>query len=203
MLDPKFVIIGAVLNLIGSIGYVIDTLKGKVKPNRVSFALWAFAPLIAFGAQINQGVGLQSLMTFMVGFGPLLVFVASFANKKAVWQLTRFDYICGGLSLIGLALWLITQEGNIAILFAIMADGLAAIPTVVKSYQAPETENGWLFLLGAISAGITLLTIDDWTFAHWAFPVYILLICLLIFSLVQFKLGKKISSIEANTPKPY
>jgi hypothetical protein len=203
MLDPKFVVLGSILNLIGTAGYVIDTLKGKVKPNRVSFLLWALAPLIAFSAQINQGVGLQSLMTFMVGFGPLLVLLASFVNKKSVWQLTRFDFFCGGLSLLGLALWMITREGNLAIAFGISADALAAVPTVVKSYKEPESENGRMFLYSAISALITLLTVDVWNFANYAFPLYILTICLLIFSLVEFKLGKKISKFEDNSPKTF
>ncbi|MBI2592445.1 hypothetical protein HYW36_03135 [Candidatus Saccharibacteria bacterium] len=191
MISDKFVIFAALLNLWGSLGYAYLTLKGKVKPNRVTFSLWALAPLVAFGAQIGEGVGLQSLMTFMVGFGPLIVLTASFMNKKAYWRLKKFDYVCGGLSLLGLALWALTGEGNMAIAFAILADGLAALPTVVKSYIAPQTENWLLYFLGVISAGITMLTIDTWTFAYWGFPVYILLICALISALVKFKLGTK------------
>lgn len=193
MISDKFVIFAALLNLWGSLGYANLTLKGKVKPNRVTFSLWALAPLVAFGAQIGKGVGLQSLMTFMVGFGPLLVLIASFMNKSAYWHLQRFDYICGGLSLLGLALWLITGEGNLAIALAILADGLAALPTVYKSYIAPQTENWFLYFLGVISAIITLLTIDKWTFAYWGFPVYILVICVVITVLVKFELGKKMS----------
>ena len=193
MISDKFVIFAALLNLWGSLGYAYLTIKGRVKPNRVTFSLWALAPLVAFGAQIGKGVGLQSLMTFMVGFGPLLVLIASFMNKKAYWRLKRFDYVCGALSLFGLGLWLITGEGNLAIAFAILADGLAALPTVYKSYIAPQTENWLLYFLAVLSAGITLLTIDKWTFAYWSFPAYILIICIIITALVKFELGKKVS----------
>lgn len=193
MISDKFVIFAALLNLWGSLGYANLTLKGKVKPNRVTFSLWALAPLVAFGAQIGEGVGLQSLMTFMVGFGPLIVLITSFMNKESYWQLKKFDYVCGGLSIIGLGLWAITGEGNLAIFFAILADGLAALPTVVKSYIAPKTENWFLYFLAVISAIVTLLTIDKWTFAYWGFPVYILAICIVITVLVKFELGKKVS----------
>src|SRR3989344_6026188 len=162
MLDPKFVIFGAILNLIGSTTYVIATLRGNTKPNRVSWFLWAAIPFIAFSAELSLGVGLQSLMTFMVGFGPLMVFTASFVNRRSVWKLTRFDFICGGLSVLGLLLWLLIEQGNIAIAFSIVADILAAVPTIVKSYKAPETESSQVFLFAAISAGITMLTIDEW-----------------------------------------
>ena len=69
MLNQNFVILAAALNLYGSASYVIETLKGKTKPNRVTWFIWALAPLIAFAAMASEGVGLSALMTFMVGFG--------------------------------------------------------------------------------------------------------------------------------------
>lgn len=187
MLNENFVILGFLISLFGSLKYLIQTIQGKVKPNKVTFFLWALAPLVAFTAQIKQGVGIQSLMTFGAGFSCLIIFTASFSNKKAQWKLSTFDLICGAFSLLGLLFWFITRIGNIAIIFAIIADALAALPTIVKIYRYPETENGWIYLLAAVSASITLLTIKNWHFAYYGFPLYILLICLLIFSLSQFK----------------
>lgn len=132
-------------------------------------------------------------MTFIVGFNPLLIFLASFINKKSVWKITKLDLICGGLSFAGLLLWLVTQVGNIAILFAILADLLAGIPTVIKAYREPETENYHAFFFGVINAAITLLVIKTWDFAHYAFPIYIFAICALLVLLIRFKLGKIIS----------
>lgn len=192
MINQNFVIVGAIIAAIGSLSYLIDTVKGRVKPNRVSFLLWSLAPLIAFFAEIKQGVGIQALMTFIVGILPLTIFIASFVNKKAVWNLTGFDLICGALSIIGLVFWYITKSGNIAIIFSIVADALAAVPTVVKSFNYPETESAWPYFASTISAILTLLTVTVWNVANIAFPLYIVLITLLIFSLVQFKLGKKI-----------
>lgn len=90
---------------------------------------------------------------------------------------------------MGLVVWKITGEGNLAILFSILADGFAAIPTVIKSYFQPETESSRAYLFGAINAAIALLTIRVWSFAQWAFPVYIFGICVLIYVLVRFRLG--------------
>ena len=100
--------------------------------------MWALAPMVAFAAQLSEGVGLQSLVTFAAGFTPLMVLIASFMNRKSVWVITKFDIYCGVLSLSGLLLWFVTREGSIAILFAIIADGLAAAPTIVKSWKHPE-----------------------------------------------------------------
>jgi uncharacterized membrane protein len=122
MLDQNFVILGAIIATVGGVSYLIDTLKGKVKPNRVSYLLWSLAPLIAFFAEIQQGVGLQALMTFIVGVLPLTVLIDSFVNKNEEWKLTSFDVICGALSVVGLVLWFVTRSGNIAIFFSILAD---------------------------------------------------------------------------------
>jgi hypothetical protein len=194
MLNQNFIIIGTLIGAAGSFAYLVDTVKGKVKPNRVSFLLWSIAPFIAFAAQIKQGVGLESLMTFSTGFLPLTTFIASFANKKAEWKITKFDIVCGVLSIIGLILWLMTKVGNIAITFSILADGLAAIPTIVKAYQYPDTELAWPWMATVFGVVLTLLTLNELTFANSGFIIYILFVNTLIFSLVQFRIGEKLSS---------
>lgn len=193
MINQNFVIVGSLLNLFGAITYIIQVVKGNVKPNRISWLLWALAPLIAFSAEIKQGVGIQSLMTFTVGFCPLLVFFASFVNKKSVWKIGRLDIACGILSLLALVLWYITKIGNIAILFGIISDGLAAIPTIRKAFLYPETENDIEFMMGGTNAVITLLTIRTWNFQHFGFPVYILIVNLILVTSIRFKLGKRFS----------
>jgi hypothetical protein len=196
MLHSNFVIVGTLIGAVGSLAYLIDTVKGKVKPNRVSFLLWSIAPFIAFAAQVKQGVGLESLMTFSTGFLPLTVFVASFVNKKAEWKLTKFDVLCGALSVIGLILWLLTKVGNIAITFSILADGLAAVPTIVKAYKYPDTELAWPWIATVLGVVLTLLTLTEWTFANSGFILYILIVNSLIFTLVQFRIGEKFGFIK-------
>jgi hypothetical protein len=193
MLHQNFIIVGTLIGAAGAVAYLWDTIKGKVKPNKVSFLVWSIAPIIAFAAQIQQGVGLESLMTFSSGFLPLLTFLASFFNKNAEWKLTKFDIICGILSVAGLILWLVTKVGNIAIFFSILADGLAALPTVIKAYKYPETELAWPWLATCVGVILTLLTLNEWTFANSGFIIYIFAVDLLIYCFVQFKVGKRVN----------
>lgn len=113
MLNENYVFLGTAIFFFGSIGYFIETLKGKVKPNRVSWFLWALAPIIAFAAEIQQGVGIQALLTGIVGFVGLSVFLASLINKKAFWKITTLDIVCGILSFIGLSLSGLLQKQEI------------------------------------------------------------------------------------------
>ena len=70
MIDRHFAILAAMVTVTGSAGYALDTLRGRTEPNRVSWPLWAIAPLIAFAAELSEGVGIKGLMTFGVGLGP-------------------------------------------------------------------------------------------------------------------------------------
>lgn len=84
--------------------------------------------------------------------------------------------------------------GNVAIFFSIVADGLAAVPTIVKAYKYPDTEIAWPWIATAIGVVLTLLTLSTWTFANSGFILYILVADLLIYVLVQFRLGEKLQS---------
>lgn len=191
MLNSNFIILGALIGTIGPIFYIINTIKGKVKPNRVSFLLWSIAPFIIFAAQIKQGVGLKTLMTFSAGFSSIAIFVASFINKKAEWKIKKFDLFCGVLSILGLILWLITKVENMAIAFSILAYFLAAIPTIIKAYKYPNTEIAWTWLTTPVGVTLTLLTLSKLTFVNSSFIICNLLINTLVFSLVQFKISEK------------
>lgn len=197
MISDKFIIFGVLVQLWGCLVYARDTLAGTTKPNRVTWFLWFLAPTIAFAAEVNKGVGLISLMTLSVGLGPLIVLTASFASKKAYWRLHWTDYFCGFLSLLGLALWLIFREGNIAIVLNIAADFSAAAPTLVKSFKHPETESVEAYWVAIFNAGITLLAIKTWNVAHYGFPVYIFLVNIAFVAFIKFKLGLKLQGKPA------
>src|SRR6478672_2945929 len=121
MLPEQFIYLGIFINIIGLSSYFIDTIKGRIKPNRVSFVIWALAPLVIFFAQLQQGVGASSLMTLSTGLLPL---------------------------------------------FAILADVLATLPTLVKAYRFPTTEATWPWLAISANGFFTLLTVKTWNFAH-------------------------------------
>lgn len=175
MLDERVVYVTLVLNLVGTAHYIAMIFSGQVRPNRASWAMWAIAPGVVFAAELTEGVGLRTVMTFGIALGPLLVVIASFATKAAYWKLGALDWACGGLSGLALALWAITDSAVVAIILSIAADALAAIPTVRKTITHPETEHPLFFALVSIGGLITLLTIQRWTFADWAFPLYIFL----------------------------
>lgn len=167
---------GALIQLLGSAAYIRDTLKGKTKPNRVTWFFWAVAPLVGSAAAISDGVGWAVLPVVMVGFVPLLILLASFANKQSYWQLGQYDYACGFFAALALVLWFITSDPKVAIIFSIAADALAGIPTLIKSWKNPETETSVEYAATIFAAVLGLLAVQWWRFSETAFPVYLIVL---------------------------
>lgn len=201
MLSENFVWLGLLVGVVGTSSYLIATIKGKVKPNRLSWLILGIAPLVAFAAELQEGVGVRSVMTFWVGFAPLLIFFASFVNRKAYWKLTRFDITCASLSVSALILWALTGSGNIAIALSIAADGLAVLPILVKSWRFPHTEVPWAFMGGMVNSAIAMLVLDRWHFADYAFPLYIFLSCAALVGTVVLR-QRFVPVVDVRTPAP-
>lgn len=170
------VIVGAIVQLYGVAFYIKETLRGYTKPNKVTWLLWSVAPLIATFAALSDGVRWSVLPVFMSGFGPLLILLASFVNKKSYWKLGKFDYLCGLCSILALVLWGITKEPVIAIIFAIASDAFAAVPTLIKSWKYPETETVDAYTTGLFNSLTSFAAIKIWSFAEIAFPTYLVIV---------------------------
>jgi hypothetical protein len=170
------VFVAALGSLIAASVYIRSMFRGQTKPNRITWLMWTIAPLVATAASVSNGVGWAAIPVFISGFSPLLVFTASFFSKKAYWKLSTFDYLCGILSGLAVALWLQTNNPNLAIVFAIISDSLAAVPTITKAWHNPETESAWPFIIGTFSPLTSFLAAMTWTFSELAFPTYLIAI---------------------------
>jgi len=187
MIDERVIYLVFVIDLLAGLSYAIETFRGRVKPNRMTFLIWSLAPMVAFLSMIKQGVGTPAMTTLAASLSPFVVFVATFVNKKAYWKLGTVDFVCGALSILGLILWQVTKVGNLAIVFSLLADGFASFPTVLKAYTNPETENGPLYLVTTFSGTISILALKSYSFEALAFPVYMITVTFLIFVFATFR----------------
>jgi hypothetical protein len=200
VLDVHFVFLGVAIGAFGQALYVMDTIRGRTQPNRVTWLLWAVNPLLAFAAELNDGVGLQSLMTFMVGFGPLVVFAASFVNRQSLWKLRPLDYTCGALSIAGTIGWLVTRQALVALAAALAADALAGVPTLIKSWRFPQSESANVYVGACASGVITLLTVKQVSAPVVAFPLYIAVLSSVQIALVAGRLGPRLRRVSDPAP---
>lgn len=192
MLPEKIIIIGVVINLFACIWYVRSIIYGKTRPNLVSWFIWMLAPFVGTFLALKAGAGFSVTGIFMAGFGPFLVIIVSLIKKNAFWKIEPFDLLCGFFSLMALVLYIFTYNLAISILFAIISDGLAAIPTIIKSWKFPETESNSIYAGGIVNNILSLLIIKNWIFSIYSFNIYFVLVNLvIIFSIYRKKFFRK------------
>ena len=168
------IIASAVATLLSTSAYIRSMFKGIAKPNRITWLMWAVAPLIAFAAAKSAGVGWAAVPVLIAGLSPFLVLMASFLTKKAYWKLSAIDYACGVLSALALSLWWATRDPSLAIIFAILSDGLATAPTFMKAWRFPQTESIWPYATGVFGSLVSLIAVTTWVFSGYGFPAYLL-----------------------------
>jgi len=198
MLPDYFGIIGAIIASLGGLYYLYETIVGKTQPNRVTWLLWGILPMVAFIAQRSQGVEGTSWLTFAAGFTPFLIVAASFINKKAYWKTHPRDYVLMGAAILGLIAWYITDEPNLAILFTLVADLFAGIPTLIKAYKHPQTESWIAYAISTLGFGIGVLAIQTFDFQNSAFVIYLSAIQLVLtaFSIRRPKKKPRLTNVQ-------
>ncbi|MFZ2150263.1 MAG: hypothetical protein WAV15_03850 [Minisyncoccia bacterium] len=175
MIPEQFIFLGILLHSIGQLAYIISIARGHAKPNLVSWTIWAVAPMIGAFFQFRAGAGLSALPVFWAGFGPFIVILFCLYKRNAYWKLTTFDIHCGILSILALIFYFFTKNLGISLLFAMLSDALASLPTIVKAWKFPETEISLNYFLAMISNIIGLLIIKSWSFSVSAFGISLVL----------------------------
>jgi hypothetical protein len=173
MLPESFAIIGAIIGSLGGLYYLYETIVGTTQPNRITWLLWGVFPMVIFVAQRAQGVEGLSWASFVAGLTPLLIVAASFLNKDAYWRSEPRDYYLMAGAIIGIVLWAITDDPNLALLFALLADMLAGVPTLIKSYRHPRSESWIAYAISAVGFGISFLAVQTYNFENTAFVAYL------------------------------
>lgn len=188
MLPGWFALFSIAIRLVGGTQYAWGVLVGKARPNPITWFLWGLTPLIAFFAQLQNGLSTQAGVLLALATTPLIISAIALIKYRSREHFTPFSITCGGLALLGIVLWQITDIPELAIVFSIVADIFATLPTLQKAYHDPASEYAWPYMLSMISMVIALLAIREWSFLVYAFPLYMLCINMACFSFAAFPL---------------
>jgi hypothetical protein len=176
MLPEQIIYFAILVNLIGHALYIRSVLVGHAKPNLVTWFFWTIAPFIGVFFQYKAGAGLSMLPIFIAGFGSMIIMITAILTKNGFWKITTFDIYCGLFSALALIFYIWTHNLGISILFAILSDALASVPTIIKAWKFPETENWGPYLLPIFSNIAGLLIIQNWSFSIYSFGIYFLIL---------------------------
>ena len=154
--------IAVILTFVAYIPYYRDILKGKTRPHIYSWSLWGLLTILLVALQIKGGAGAATWVTAAAGL--LCIGVVLFSLKNGKRDITKSDTVVAILSLLAIGFWLIADQPVISISLVIIADMLAFIPTVRKSYFDPYSETLSLYVTNALRFALAFFAIEHYTY---------------------------------------
>ena len=168
------------LSVLSPVSYTRSMLNNQAKPHRVT-------RLVIFLVSISALVGILGTsntagLIFAGVFFARATYLFIMSLKYGVGGSSKLDKICLAGGIVSLLIYGMTGSGIYAILLGIVTDVIAFMPTFVKTWQKPETEDPLYFFIELLAASCGALAIGEIR-TDLLFPVYFILCnaCLLLF----------------------
>lgn len=176
-MKETFGIAALVLSLTANIPYVVETIRGQVKPERISWFLWTVLGLTYyFSALFSDGA---TLFTFGELIGPAIILVL--ALKFGVGGKSRFDLISLAIASVAFVLLFVIEGVLVGLLLALIIDGIGAMLTIRKLLIDPSSESKSFWGIGAISGVMAVLSLDTYNVETMLFPLYVIILSTFIY----------------------
>lgn len=173
-MKPTLLLLATSLSLVGTVDYILSILKGRTKPHRTTrIVLFIVSTANLIGA-IAADAALGTMILSVLFFVRSLI-LAVLSIKKGVGGTSKLDIACGVIAIMGVVAWLITGNGVAALVFAVIADAVAYIPAIVKTWAAPGSEAPLLYWLEGLAA--LLAIVHDGFRISIVFQAYVILSC--------------------------
>ncbi|MDQ1299518.1 MAG: hypothetical protein QG636_186 [Patescibacteria group bacterium] len=183
-------IAAGILQVLSVVPYLHSMVRGTTRPNVISFALWTVLQCIAIAAQLSVGASWSVLLLIATTTNTFLIVVFclfGYGYRKHGIS----EYLCLSLAIIAMCGWYFTGDPNVALLLAVVANMMAAVPTILKTYRVPRSENALGWYLTFIASLMSLFSTTVWNFANLVFPIYYLFESGSIATLASFGRRKK------------
>lgn len=156
----------------GQVIYVINCLRKKITPSVLSWFGWACLMGTSLVSQIVHE-GWQWSMTGIASSTVGCLVIAGVAWLGGNYSFRRGDlgFLAAGLACVGV--YVVSDDPWVTTVFAIIADALLGIPTIVKAYREPATERSAAWLLGVVSSTLALIVCIHHDLIYMLFPAYL------------------------------
>jgi len=159
-------------------------LKGKSKPHRVTrLIVWLASVAGLLGVlDSSNTAGKIFALIFFIRATYLMIMAAIYG----VGGLKKLDLYCLFFGVLALIAYYTTKSGLLTISLGILADLIGYIPTFVKTYHKPKSEDPLFFSIEALASLFAVFAIWEWI-PDILFPIYFLLSAMTVVGLIYRK----------------
>jgi len=183
-------ILAVILTFIGYVPYIIDTAKGKTKPHIYSWFIWAFVTFIIFALQIFGHAGVGAFVTLATALLCLTIFILGLREGEK--DITKFDTATFIISLISIGIWVFAKQPIISVILITAINTLAVLPTIRKSWNKPQSETLFTWMLGAVRNLLGIVALENYSILTWLYPASSLVVNILFSSMLIYRRRTKI-----------
>ncbi|MBY0472919.1 hypothetical protein K2Q00_01365 [Patescibacteria group bacterium] len=162
-MKESFAIVAALLAIAGNLPYLIDIVRGRVKPHPYTWFVWSIVSCIIFFGQIAKGAGIGALPTGASEIFTIIIFL--FSLKYGFKGITRTDTVFLIAALAGLIPWIITKDPTLSVVIAVGIDLIAFAPTLRKTWRRPDTETPILYGSNVLRHALALFSLQTYNLA--------------------------------------
>lgn len=185
-IDTKAIgMLAGIISLLAFLPYIGAILQGKTKPNRASWWIWATIGMILAISYHASGAHTTIWVPISYVIGPTITALLSIKYGEGGWN--TLDRACLTGAFISLVIWWLSKSPVLALFINLFIDLLGALPTLVKSYSDPESEDRTAWLLFVTGNTVNLFALKKWTIILAAYPVYMVAVSGLIAIFVCFR----------------
>jgi len=179
--------LSGILSTIGSLVYILDIFRGKTKPHRVTFLIYAVLGSISFFSQLAKGASYSLFLPGAITFGVVLIFLLSI--PYGVGGFTKKDIFTLCFALLGLIAWHFTKEAAVALYIVILIDMAGTNLTIEKAYRYPKSETLSSWLLSSLAGYFSLLAVGRFNIVLMSYPLFIFIADAIV--VIAIVLGKR------------
>jgi hypothetical protein len=163
VIKTTLVVIACLLALIGNIPYLLDVIKGRVKPHPYTWFIWTIVSCVVFFGQLAKGAGIAVIATGISEVFTLIIFL--FSLKYGFKNPPKEDKYFMAFALLGLIPWILTKDPTISVIIVVLIDLIAFVPTLRKTYYFPKSETPLLYGSNVLRHSLILATLSSYNIA--------------------------------------
>lgn len=181
-----FGLIAALLAMTSSVLYIKDIFRGNTKPHTYTWLIWAIVTTIVFLGQVVSGGGPGSWSTGVSAVVTILTLIISLKGGYGTKDITNFDKLCLVLALLSILPWLLVKSVLWSVILATLIDLIAFLPTMRKTWYAPQSESIGSMYVDAIKHSLSIFSMGSYSIINLIFPASVLLTKFVIIGEIEF-----------------
>jgi hypothetical protein len=180
-----FGIVAGVLQSLFYVPYIRDVMRGSTRPHRGSWTIWCALSVIVLASQRADGGRWSLVMVIAQLVGGVTILLL--AAERGVGGTSRIDLGLGAIAAAGLIGWYLAGDPTVATLCVVLADCVAVIMMLPKTYAHPYSETRSSFVFSAASGVFAMLAVGSLEFGLLLYPVYLTVADAVVVALITYR----------------